>query len=174
MADDPPSNTNTYRSLPHHSADLDSWRSTYGFLYSSFRKECWYWEVVVVLRKVAFASAAVLLQPVGVDLQANLGVIVVVASLALQLYFRPYINPKLDKLEAAGLTAAFLTLRQATLVTTVPPPPHTPFPLPYPYTPPCILLKYKTKTAHFVFEQCLERLPDFISPVTMAFLHGGS
>ena len=35
---------------------------------------------------------------------------------------------------------------------------------------------YKTKTynmAHFVFEQCLERLPDVISPVTMA-LHGES
>ena len=41
-----------------------------------------------------------------------------------------------------------------------------------------IIIYYKTKTcnmAHFVFEQCLERLPDFISPVpgTVA-VHGGS
>ena len=62
------------------------------------------------MRKVAFASAAVLLQPVGVDVQANIGVAILFVSFALQVNFRPYLVPQLDTIEAAGLVTAFFTL----------------------------------------------------------------
>ena len=31
--------------------NLEEWRTRFGFLYSSFEPECWYWEVVEVSKK---------------------------------------------------------------------------------------------------------------------------
>ena len=56
------------RNIKH---DLAKWQATYGFLYSAYEPDLWYWEVFVVFRKVAFATAAVLMRPVGVDLQVR-------------------------------------------------------------------------------------------------------
>ena len=41
------------------------------FSFAQYEPDLWYWEVFVVLRKVAFATAAVLMRPVGVDLQVR-------------------------------------------------------------------------------------------------------
>ena len=64
---------------------LEQWRTVFGFLYSSYEERCWYWEVTVAFRKALFAAAAVLLEPKGVDIQANFGVLVIVTSLGMQL-----------------------------------------------------------------------------------------
>ena len=90
--------------------DLSTWQATYGFLYSAYEPKFWYWEVVVVLRKVAFAGAAVLMRPAGVDLQANTGVLTIVSSFGLQLMKRPFVSDKLDTLESAALYTQFVTL----------------------------------------------------------------
>ena len=50
------------------------------------------------------------LQPIGVDIQANTGILVVVVSLALQLQMKPFVSDALDNLEAASLITQFLTL----------------------------------------------------------------
>lgn len=66
-----------------------------------------------MMRKFSFASAAVLLQPKGVVLQANAGVLILVIALVLQLSFRPYVNHgglDLNRLEATSLLTAFATL----------------------------------------------------------------
>ena len=41
----------------------------YGYLYASYVPEFAWWDSVKALRKVLFAASAVLLQPVGVDIQ---------------------------------------------------------------------------------------------------------
>ena len=40
----------------------------------------WYWEVIVVSKKVAFAFAGVYLQPIGVDIQATTGILIIMIS----------------------------------------------------------------------------------------------
>ena len=90
--------------------DVLKWQATYGFLYSAYEPEFWYWEVFIVLRKVLFAGAAVLMRPAGVDLQANTGVLIIVSSFGLQLLKRPFADPKLDTLEAIALYTQFATL----------------------------------------------------------------
>ena len=37
-----------------------------------------------------------MMRPVGVDIQTNTGVVVVVIALVAELRFKPYIDPKLD------------------------------------------------------------------------------
>ena len=61
-------------------------------------------------KKVAFAVSAVYLQPVGVDIQANMGVVIVVVALALHLKIKPFISDSLDNLESASLLTQFITL----------------------------------------------------------------
>ena len=55
-------------------------------------------------------GAAVLMQPVGVDLQAYTGVLVVVSSFALHLVTLPFVDDHLDALESAALYTQFATL----------------------------------------------------------------
>ena len=90
--------------------DLEEWRKTFGFLYSSYQPRVWYWEVVQVSKKVLFAFAGVYLRPTGVATQANTGILVVVVALALQLQIKPFVSNELNNLEAASLLTQFLTL----------------------------------------------------------------
>jgi len=41
-------------------------RATLGFLYAGYRESSWFWESVVMLRKVSIATVAVFLEPQGV------------------------------------------------------------------------------------------------------------
>ena len=90
--------------------DLEKWRETYGFLYSSYHPETWYWEIVIVLRKSMFAFATVLLRPLGVDIQVNFGVLVIVFAMYLQLVTQPYNHSIMNYLETYALLTEFVTL----------------------------------------------------------------
>merc|ERR1711871_1846893 len=72
--------------------ELAKWRTTYGFLYASYTEPFWFWEMVVMLKKVAIVGSVVLLEPVGVDIQTITAVSVIVIALVLQLLFRPFVE----------------------------------------------------------------------------------
>merc|ERR1712159_823322 len=88
-----------YKTLKSIKNNLDEYQHIYGFLYSSYEKKNYYWEIVIVSKKVCFASIAVIFKEIGVDLQAILGIIVLVTYFGLQLKHEPYVSPILDRIE---------------------------------------------------------------------------
>eukprot|EP00516_Mucochytrium_quahogii_P005053 CAMPEP_0203756892 /NCGR_PEP_ID=MMETSP0098-20131031/10087_1 /ASSEMBLY_ACC=CAM_ASM_000208 /TAXON_ID=96639 /ORGANISM=" , Strain NY0313808BC1" /LENGTH=1421 /DNA_ID=CAMNT_0050648941 /DNA_START=878 /DNA_END=5139 /DNA_ORIENTATION=- len=100
-----------YSTSKQERSDLEKWRPVYGFIYSGYRKECYFWEIVVMLRKAAFATVSVVLRPVGVDIQTYVGMLVLVASIALHIHYHPYSAvSRLHVLETTSLSICFLTL----------------------------------------------------------------
>jgi hypothetical protein len=84
-------------------------RAKYGFLYASYREDTFYWDSVVLLRKLAIAAVAVFLRPAGAGLQACTAQLVVFVSLQLQTRVQPYANAGVNTLDAYALLAEFAT-----------------------------------------------------------------
>jgi len=93
----------------HHLGDAEA-RDRVGFLYSSYTPECWYWELVVALRKSFFAASATLFEPFGVDIQTNIGSLVIACALYLQIRVQPYMHNDLNKLERYAMICEYFTL----------------------------------------------------------------
>jgi len=90
---------------------LDRWRPLYGFIYSGYRRECFWWEIVIMLRKAAFATVSVILRPVGVDIQTYTGLLVLVLAIVLHVHYRPYTEEsRLHFIEISSLAICFITL----------------------------------------------------------------
>ncbi len=94
---------------------------TYGFLYSGYKPEYWYWEGIVLLRKILIAGISVFLSAEvssGNELQVNssqyqqglLATLVISVSLYIQLKLEPYENDVLNGIEALGLVVGVLSL----------------------------------------------------------------
>lgn len=87
-------------------------RATLGFLYAGYREESWFWESVVMLRKVSIATVAVFLEPQGVAVQTYAALFIIFALTIVQLKvepFDPVKAPILNHMELASLVASFVT-----------------------------------------------------------------
>ena len=82
----------------------------YSVLMSGYRREFWFWEVVVSTRKVLLVRIAVFMGNYGTETQFFCAVLVIVFSLALQVHYRPMANDLLNRVENYSLMVLFLTL----------------------------------------------------------------
>ena len=85
-------------------------RGTYGFLYRGYK--LYYWEIVIMSRKISMVIVAVFGLQASVETQALLALLVVVLASAAHVIAKPYSEQfvVLDHLETAGLITAFITL----------------------------------------------------------------
>jgi len=82
----------------------------YGFLYSGYKVHFFFWEALVILRKVAVKAVSVVLshsEPMQRVMAANT---VIVSMLALQLNYQPYESARINRIETLSMVANFLTL----------------------------------------------------------------
>jgi len=91
-------------------ADTHRYGKVFTFLYTGFQSQFYYWEVVIMFRKLGIAACTIMLRPYGSDIQAFATSIVVFASICLQLQVRPYIHASMNFLEVYGLTTLYMTL----------------------------------------------------------------
>ena len=95
--------------------------SVYGFLYSGYKKEYWYWEILVLLRKISVAAISVFLSAEvssANDLQVNssqyqqglLATLVISVALYIQLKLEPYEGADLNGVESMGLVVSVMSL----------------------------------------------------------------
>jgi hypothetical protein len=82
----------------------------YSILMSGYRREFWFWELVVSSRKVLLVGIAVFMGNYGTETQFFCAVLVIVFSLALQVHYRPMANDLLNRVENYSLMVLFLTL----------------------------------------------------------------
>ncbi|GLI60388.1 hypothetical protein VaNZ11_002398 [Volvox africanus] len=88
---------------------------SYGFMYEDYRRESYFWDSIIMFRKLAVISVIVFLQPQGqlIQIIAALGVILL-ATIA-QLTITPYKNTRMNNLERLALYALVAILYFALL-----------------------------------------------------------
>jgi len=81
-----------------------------GFIYNGYIVEKYYWEFVIIYRKILIISIAVFFTSVSIYVQALTVMIVILASLRLQNKHRPYIIPAMNDLEQRGVLVGGITI----------------------------------------------------------------
>jgi hypothetical protein len=99
----------------------DQTLTVYGFLYSGYKEEYWYWEILVLLRKISVAAISVFLSAEvssANDLQVNssqyqqglLATLVISVALYVQLKLEPFEGDDLNGVESMGLVVSVVSL----------------------------------------------------------------
>ena len=84
--------------------------SRYGFLYLGYTKRAWYWEAIVMLRKVFMVMIDVLLGPSGVAVQSLFCLLMLSIMFFITLRVTPFEEPHVALLEYLSLITSFVTL----------------------------------------------------------------
>lgn len=79
----------------------------YSFLFEGYEAEWYFWEVTVIMRKIAIVAIAVFCT--DVHMQSLLAILLCVICLALQMYACPYEDDTMDILDNFGMFASFVT-----------------------------------------------------------------
>jgi hypothetical protein len=87
-----------------------AWRNLLGFLISGYKPELYFWECVVLLRKVLLAAVTTTLAPAGPGMQLTTSLLVILAALILHARFMPHVDFTFNALESASLGVAALTM----------------------------------------------------------------
>jgi len=85
-------------------------RSMYGFLYSIYRPEYWYWELVIQTRKICLAFIGVLLRPEGIGAQATFATTLMVLSSLAHNAALPFTSGIMNHFENASIVVTLITL----------------------------------------------------------------
>ena len=101
-----------YRYIKPYSNRLgeDDTKLKFGFIYLGYHDEVWWWECVVLLRKLAISFVLIFFKT-RLYVQIFLALFLVQASLCAHLYFTPFVNPSYNFFETVALTAVSVTLQ---------------------------------------------------------------
>jgi hypothetical protein len=99
-----------YLIIKHNS--LEAWhiKQVFSFLYKGYERPYFYWEFVILYRKVALISASVFLGTVGIRIQALTVLALLLVSLFLQLQIKPFNEPSFNKLEIRSIFVSAITI----------------------------------------------------------------
>merc|ERR1712195_316930 len=89
---------------------LHDHRDIYGFFFSGFRKEIWWFELWNTLRKSLFTISAVLAAPAGVMMQTWAALSLLLSFLIVFSLSQPYEQDFLNNLERSALSISVITL----------------------------------------------------------------
>ena len=82
----------------------------FAFLYKGYEEPYYYWELVVLSRKMCFVVIDVLGEELGPVIQTVFALVVVSIALLLHIWCEPFVVAEVDRLERYSLTASMFTL----------------------------------------------------------------
>jgi hypothetical protein len=85
-------------------------KQVYGFLYAGFNPKVYFWESVIMMRKVGLSVVSVFLEPAGIDIQAYVALFVLFVAAVLHARYWPYELASVNFLEMSSLVAGFATI----------------------------------------------------------------
>jgi hypothetical protein len=85
-------------------------RMKFGFLYNGYRLDFYYWEVVIMYRKIMLIFIAVFIQNYGVMVQALIVFMLLIIFLLLALKKKPFFLVALNDLESLSLITSILSI----------------------------------------------------------------
>lgn len=90
--------------------DLTEMKLRLGFLYNGYEYSKFYWEFVILYRKIAIISIAVFLTNISTSIQALTAMIVLLAAFALQSKHQPFVVATMNQLELRAILVASVTI----------------------------------------------------------------
>jgi hypothetical protein len=81
-----------------------------GFLYLGFKRESFYWEFVILYRKVLLITYSVFLRNVSINAQALTVLLTLIVYLYIQNKYQPYATKDLNKLENYSILVSAATI----------------------------------------------------------------
>ncbi len=78
----------------------------YAFLFAGYKDDRYYWEVVIMARKVVLVTVAVFFSDV-IHIQALLVILLVVMAIISHLIFQPFKIPRMNRMESLSLGCSF-------------------------------------------------------------------
>jgi hypothetical protein len=99
-----------YLYLNRRNLDNISVRLKFGFLFNGFKKTRFYWEFVILYRKIIIIFCSVFLSNLSVSVQALTVMIVLLLSLHIQNSYQPYNHASLNQMEVRSILVANLTI----------------------------------------------------------------
>lgn len=93
-----------------HILNDSSLRLQYSFLYKGYRADWYFWEFVILYRKILLVCVSVFLTTVSIVVQALSMLAVILACLFVQLYVKPFLGTTFNPLELKALLASLITI----------------------------------------------------------------
>ena len=81
-------------------------REKFGFLYKGYKLDSFYWECLIMYRKVAMIFISVFLNGIGAIVQALVVLLLLIFFILLTLHKKPYHSRKLNDLEIVSLVTS--------------------------------------------------------------------
>jgi len=78
-------------------------KTRYGFLFAGYKPQRFFWEIVIMYRKVLIIMASVFLSTVSSESQVLVVIFIIVLSMFLQIRFSPYYTDTLNQMENYSL-----------------------------------------------------------------------
>lgn len=98
------------------SLDDPSTKAKYGFLYHGYQSDRFYWEFVIMLRKLLIISVAILMRYSTVSLQLIFVLILLLAALALNQYYKPFELSELNRTENYSIILSIICLTSGLMI----------------------------------------------------------
>jgi hypothetical protein len=94
--------------------EMSHMKNIYGFIYTGFKKDKYYWEAVSLSKKIALSAVSIFLKSLadveaGLNRQGLAALAILMFYLWLHLYVRPYESDMTNQLETLGLVVSTLT-----------------------------------------------------------------
>jgi len=93
-----------------HELDTLSAQLQYGFLFTGFKREYYFWEIWITIRKIVIVFVTVFVHQIGPLTEITSAIMVICFSIALQLQTNPYEEQDVNTMEANSLYVSLLTL----------------------------------------------------------------
>ena len=85
-------------------------KEMYGFLYNGYRASTYFWEVVIMYRKIFIIFISVFLETYGAMSQALMVFMFLIVSLSMNMKYRPFLLPALNSLEDLSLVTSTVSI----------------------------------------------------------------
>jgi hypothetical protein len=93
-----------------HQLDKIETKEKFGFLYNGYTQGLFFWEIVIMYRKIAMIFISVFIQPYGVISQALIVFMLMIIFLIANLKKKPYLAMSLNDLETISLITSTISI----------------------------------------------------------------
>lgn len=93
-----------------NSLDTPQTKQKFGFLYNGYKRHNYFWEIIIMYRKIFCIMIAVFLQGQGIILQALVLLVLLIVFLNANASRRPFQVRKLNDIEGMSLTTQLITI----------------------------------------------------------------
>eukprot|EP00347_Sterkiella_histriomuscorum_P022241 403331176 len=82
----------------------------YGFFFNGYKLGTFFWEVIILYRKISIVMVSVFFSVVSAEAQVLVVILIIVVSLLLQIKYKPFYTDELNKMELFSLQVAVITM----------------------------------------------------------------